>query len=209
MSDPRKKIVEVGYDSMAEVYLTWGDDGEDVARNHFFAEFSERLSDGAQVLDFGCGAGEPSTKLLAERFSVVGVDISEVQLQLARELVPSAKFIHGDITELVFPNASFAGVTAFYSISHIPREEHGELFRRIAAWLEPGGLFLATLGAGDLPDWEGEWLGVPMFFSSHRGETNRELLRTAGFELLLDEIIETHEPTGTVSFLWVLARKIQ
>ena len=207
MTDQRKRVVESGYDSMAEGYLKWAGVIEDAARDRFLSEFSKRLPNGAHVLDLGCGAGEPSTRILAERFAVVGVDISEAQLELARERVPGAKFVHGDMTDVIFPEAAFAGITAFYSISHIPREDHGELFRQIAVWLEPGGFLLATLGAIGIPDWTGEWLGVPMFFSSHDAETNRELLRAAGFELLLDEIVESREPEGPVKFLWILAHK--
>jgi len=65
----------------------------------------------------------------------------------------------------------------------------------------------ARLGATDTPDWVGEWLGVPMFFSSHDADANRALLRAAGFVLVVDEIVEMHEPEGPVSFLWVIARK--
>ena len=46
-----------------------------------------------------------------------------------------------------------------------------------------------------------------MFFSSHDAATNRRLLAAAGFELLVDEIVETREPEGPVPFLWVLARR--
>lgn len=115
--------------------------------------------------------------------------------------------MQADLTEIQFPDASFEGVAAFYAISHVPREEHAQLFSRIASWLTPGGLFLATLGASDSPDWLGEWLGAPMFFSSHDAETNRSLLRAAAFELLFDEVLETREPEGAVSFLWVIAQR--
>ena len=92
-------------------------------------------------------------------------------------------------------------------MSHVPRTEHAALFRRCCDWLEPGGLFLATLGAGELPDWTGDWLGVPMFFSSYDADTNRDLVRDAGFELLLDEVVEIREPEQRVRFLWVLAQR--
>jgi len=39
-----------------------------------------RLQSPARVLDIGCGNGVPATRLLAERFDVIGVDISEVQI---------------------------------------------------------------------------------------------------------------------------------
>jgi len=46
-----------------------------------------------------------------------------------------------------------------------------------------------------------------MIFSSYDVETNRELLHTAGFELLLDEVVEMFEPEGKVNFQRVLAQK--
>ena len=98
-------------------------------------------------------------------------------------------------------------MTAFHCVSHLPRDRYADLLRRIAVWLEPGGLLLATLGASDIPGWTGEWLGVPMFFSAYDADTNRSAVRDAGFELLADEVAEVGEPEGTVSFLCVLARK--
>lgn len=208
MNDPRKKTVQAAYDSIAERYLTWGDQIEGDPRRFFVEELARRLADGARVLDLGCDAGMPSTRNFAGRFEVVGVDVSGAQLRLARTNVPQATFIQGDFSELSFPDGSFDGVAALYSISHVPREEHADLFRRVASWLEPDGFFLASLGSGSSPDWTGEWLGVPIFFSSYEAGTNRTLLREAGFELLLDDVVEMSEPEGEVAFLWVLAQKV-
>lgn len=207
MTDKRKHIVASGYDRIADRYLAWGSASEDPSREHMHALFAARLPDGARVLDLGCGAGLPSTRQMAERFEMVGVDISPRQIAAARQNVPRAAFVVGDITEVQFPPASFDGVAAFYSISHVPRDSHAHLFASVFRWLRPGGLFVATLGALDNPGWTGDWLGVPMFFSSHHADENRRLLRTAGFELLVADVLVTPEPEGDVSFLWVLARK--
>ncbi len=207
MTDPRKRAVQLGYDQIAEHYLAWGGQVDGDPRDRFLDEFARRLADGAKVLDLGCGAGIPSTKALAERFRVTGADFSQKQLRLARANIPSATLIHSDLADLDFPDESFHGITAFYSISHTPRDEHQALFHRVAGWLMPGGFFLASLGAGDLPDWTGEWLGVEMFFSSHDAATNRQLLANAGLSLVIDEVVPMTEPEGEVCFLWVLAEK--
>jgi SAM-dependent methyltransferase len=207
MDDAQTNIVGSGYDALGERFGEWSARVEGDPRDRYLHDLSRHLPDGARVLDLGCGSGLPSTRELASRFAVVGVDLSEAQLELARQNVPDAAFVRGDLARVSFPPASFAAITAFYSISHVPREEHAALFGRAFLWLEPGGLFLATLGAGDDPDWVGDWLGVPMFFSSWDADTNRRLLRSVGFELLQDEIVEIREPEGAVSFLWVLARR--
>jgi len=209
MQDERTRTVVTGYDRLSGQYLEWVAHIEGDPRDRMLVELAQRLPAGGRVLDLGCGPGVPSTKALAQRFDVVGVDISAAQIGLARKNVPEATFIHGDLTRIELPDASFDGVTAFYSISHVPREDHPRVFARIARWLVPGGLFLATLGATDNPDWVDEWLGGPMFFSSHDAATNRALLRAAGFRLELDETITMREPEGSVTFLWVIARKPQ
>jgi len=156
------------------------------------------------VLDLGCGAGVPSTRWLAESFSVVGVDISAEQLARARRNVPGAELIRADLREADFPAASFDGVCALYSIAHVPREDHAQLFLAVRRWLRPGGVFLASLGSGDLPAWTGDWLGVPMFFSSYSAPENRRLLDEAGLEAVHDEIVTMREPEGDATFHWVI-----
>jgi len=104
-----------------------------------------------------------------------------------------------------FADGALDAVCALYVLNHVPRELLPGLFASVHDWLRPGGLFLATLGASDLDGWEGEWLGVPMYFSGHEPEHNRELL--SQFELVADEVVTIHEPEGDVAFHWILARR--
>jgi ubiquinone/menaquinone biosynthesis C-methylase UbiE len=204
--DERKLTVQSGYDALAPRFREWGARIEGDPWERFLDELAGRLPDGAQLLDLGCGNGDKTSRL-AERFELTCVDLSEEQLRLARVELPNATFVQADFAELAFPAASFDAVTAFYSISHVPREEHSALFGRIARWLRPGGLFLASLSANGTSDWTEEWLGVEMFFSAYDAATNRRLLRELGFDLLIDEVVTMREPEGEASFLWVLARK--
>lgn len=205
MDDARKQLVRDGYDQVADRYAAWGQAVVGDPRDRFLAQLTSSLPAGGTVLDLGCGAGLPSTAVLARHFEVTGIDISDEQIRRARANVPEARFVVGDFASSSFDHA-FDGITALYSIAHIPREEHGELLRRIASWLVPGGLFLASLEATDSPDWTGEWLGVPMFFSSYGVETNRRLLAEAGFHLIVDEVVAMREPEGSVAFQWVIAK---
>lgn len=206
MSDARR-IVESGYDSSAQRYLEWSARIADDPRLRFLAELTGRLCGGADVLDLGCGAGVPCTALLAERHDVLGIDLSSAQLELARRNVPAARFEKGDMTALSFADGSFDAVTAFYSVLHVPREEQGDLFARIGRWLRPGGWFLAALGCSEANGVEDDWLGTPMFFSSHASAVNRRLLEAAGFALVVDERVTMHEPEGPATFHWVLGRR--
>ena len=207
MSSDPKAIIESGYDAMAEEYLsTFGEAVPDDPRVRFVGELGNHLDDGARVLELGCGAGVPATVLLAQRFDVLGVDISAGQLALAARRVPQAAFQKADMTQLELPEASFDAVTAFYSFNHIPRAEQQPLLARIGRWLRPGGLLLASFGRGGSADDVEPWLGVPMFFASHDPATNTRHLAEAGFVPLVDELVSMETGLGRETWQWVLAR---
>jgi SAM-dependent methyltransferase len=204
--DP-KHVVAAGYDRMAERHLAWLGEIRGDPRLRFCHDLLARLPDRPALLDLGCGAGVPCTALLAERGAVVGVDLSARQLELARQRVPGARFVRADMATIDFAAASFDAVTAFYSVAHVPRGEHAELFGRVARWLRPGGYFLAALGCGGTDGEVADWLGAPMFFSSHDAPTNRRLLTGAGPVVLVDELVTMREPEGPATFQWVICRR--
>ena len=207
MTDARTQLVAAGYDAMADVWESWKGEVGDDARASWLDELVGRLEPGARVLELGCAGGTEETRVLAERFRLTALDVSAEQARRAQRRVPAAEVRHEDFTEVEFPPESFEAVAAFYSFNHVPRDLLPGLFGRIHSWLAPGGLFLATLGATDLPDWTGEWLGVPMFFSGLPAEANRRLLAAAGFVTERDEVVTIAEPEGPVSFHWVLVRR--
>ncbi len=202
-----KEIVARGYDAIALRYAEWAG-GVVSPALEWLRELDARLSDGAHVLELGCGRGVPGTRELARRHSVTGVDISAVQIELARHHVPEASFVHADAIELEIAPASLDAVVALYFFGHVPVEEQRELIGRIALWLNDGGLLLATFGAGGAgEEVDGDWLGAPMFFASLGGDTYLPLLRDCGLEPLREEVIVQHEPGhGDIAFHWVLAQ---
>jgi SAM-dependent methyltransferase len=207
MSDPRTRLVAAGYDAMADTWEDWSSQVTDDPRHDWLEQLLAVLPPDARVVELGCGNGTRETRELALHTHLTCVDLSEEQIRRARERVPDAEFVHGDLTTIEFDAGSLDAVAAFYVLNHVPRVLLPPLFERIHSWLRPGGHLLATLGASDLPDWEGEWLGVPMFFSGHAPEVNLQLLRDAGFELVHEEAVTITEPEGAVTFHWVLARR--
>jgi cyclopropane fatty-acyl-phospholipid synthase-like methyltransferase len=203
-----KRVIETGYDRVAERYLASKDEG-DPTTLAALEELARELPPGAAVLDLGCGAGVPVTRWLARRFAVTGVDLSARQLELARRNVRATRFIKADMTELSFTPETFEAAVAFHSIIHVPRSEHPGLLERIHSWLRPGGGFLATWAVGEWEGEESDWggWGAPMRWSHHDGETSLALLRTAGFEVESAEVRPTRGIRGDEFWLWVLARK--
>ena len=182
--DP-KHIVANGYDKIGEWYAKQAEECNDEDRDRYTSLLMDSLPIGAALLDLGCGAGVPTTRILAQRFAVTGVDISVRQIERAQRNVPNARLLQGDMTELNFEPATFDAVVDFFSIIHVPRNEHPRLFRKIASWLRPEGLFVAGLGASSLESGiEADWHGAPMYWSHFDSDTNRRLVEDAGLELV-------------------------
>ncbi len=189
-----KRRVAEGYDICAGRLDRERGLGSVAAR--WLARLTETLPPSARLLDLGCGAGTPHTSFLAERFDVVGVDISSRQLHIASARVPQADFILADMSSLHFPDGSFQAITAIYSIIHVPREEQARLFASIRRWLKPSGTALLVLGANDTPyGEESDWFGAPMLWSHYDAETNLEMLRDARLRVM--ESAQEPDPTDS------------
>jgi ubiquinone/menaquinone biosynthesis C-methylase UbiE len=200
-----KKTVKESYNAIASRYLAERTrDSEDV---RLLKEFSERLPDDAKVLDAGCGAGIPISQMLSERFQVTGVDFSEAQVDLAKKNVPKAQFLCEDMTKLDFAEATFDGITSYYAIIHIPREEHQKLLANFYRILKPGGLALLCLGAEHLiDDVDENYLGTRMYWSHYDTETYLNMLKDCGFSITWSKHVADATCEGA-GHLFVMAQK--
>ena len=207
-SNRSKRLVARGYDRIGEAYGNQATRSRTEQRNRYEAALLDRLPMGARVLDLGCGSGIPTTRRLARRFQVTGVDVSTMQVARARDNVPGARFICADMSSLGFAPGVFDGVSAFYSIIHLPREEQGPLLRAIAGWLRPGGLLVCSLGTQSSEvDFDRLWKGAPMFWSSFDSVTNRRLVEESGFRTISAREETTTARAGSETFLWVVAER--
>ena len=204
MTKDPKKLVEEGYNRVAEAYSRL-EGGNRWPRMKWLEKVLARLKPGSSVLDLGCGSGDPADIEIARLHHVTGVDISNVQIGLARRNVPQGKFIHGDLGSLDFPDASFDAVVSFYTLEHLPRKRHGEILQRTHDWLRPGGLLLFSYEWGDRDDVVDQWLDVQMFFSLFDPDTLRGLVEDTGFEIIEEDVANQIEQNRDVPYLWILA----
>jgi ubiquinone/menaquinone biosynthesis C-methylase UbiE len=195
----KEDVVRKGYDKIAEVYQA---NRHELDNMNQLKEFANLLPKNAKILDVGCGAGVPVARFLVESgFQVVGIDFSEEMLRLARKNVPRATFVEEDMTKLDFADNSFDGLTAFYSIIHVPREKQPLLFESFHRILKPEGIMLVCMGPDE---WEAteEYYGASMFWSQYSPEKSLQLVRDADFQTIYDKIIEI----GKERHYWILAK---
>ena len=113
-----------------------------------------------QILDLATGTGDQLAALMSAGLSIhrmVGLDLADKMLAIARSKLPKAEFIHGDAEKIPFPNAEFDAITISFGIRNVEnplaalREMHRALKPRGRAlilefsmpppWIRPFFLF--------------------------------------------------------------------
>jgi SAM-dependent methyltransferase len=188
--------VRASYNILSRAYRG---DTTDEATERLYAGWLHVVRDhvppGGDVLDLGCGNGIPAAKWLSDNgFQVSGVDLSDTMVQRARELVPRATFLRGDVTsvdEVDFEAASFDAVLSFYALIHIPVLDQPAVIARAARWLRPGGLFAATVGHFAWTGTESDYLGggAPMWWSHPDAAVYRTWVESAGLHIDIQRFV--------------------
>lgn len=122
-----------------------------------------------RALDIGCGEGADALWLAERGWQVLGIDVSDVAIDRARDearsrtapdgpgIDGSAEFRRADLREWVPESRAFDLVIAFFV--HLAVDERDLVFTRLAAAVAPGGTLLlvghavsdATSGVGRPP----------------------------------------------------------
>ena len=172
--------------------------------------FVKQIKDRGDVCDLGCGPGHVARYLRDAGASVSGLDLSPGMLQQARKLNPDIPFREGDMLSLDRPDATLAGIAAFYAIVNIPRRSHPTVFREIHRVLQPQGLLLLAFHTGNQTLHEDELWGhkISLDFLLLPPSEIRFDLEAAGFTI--EEVIE-REPYPDVEYpsrrAYIFARK--
>ncbi|MDY6875749.1 MAG: class I SAM-dependent methyltransferase [Chloroflexota bacterium] len=202
--DDWKQVVRAGYNSITQEYLKLR--SETSADVTLLDDLLEQLPMGARVLDAGCGAGVPVTWVLGQRCNVIGLDLAEAQLRLARQLVQGVCLVCQDMTHLGFPDDTFDAICSYYAIIHVPRTEHRRLLLEFHRVLRPGSLMLVCMGLGDLENDVADYCGSPMYWSHYDGKTNLGLIQRCGFEVIWSRPVRDATDRDA-AHLFALARK--
>jgi len=155
--------IQRSYDSVAqeyadEIYAELADKPFD---RELLDRFAKRVGSG-RVCDLGCGPGQIARYLRDRGVDVFGLDLSAGMLAQARRLNPEIEFVQGSMLALALGSETLDGITAFYSIIHIPRQQVVSALSEMRRVLKPGGCLLITFHLGTEDTHHDELFGRPV-----------------------------------------------
>lgn len=175
--------VRAGYDLVASKYANERDHQSSIP---YLERLNDTLAPNSLILDLGCGAGLPVDQwLINAGHRVIGIDISQSMLDLARDNVPRATYQIGNLLDLKPFEMSVDAVVCFFALFHIDRTAHRRFFEVVRTYLGDRGSLLITTGRFD---WEGteDFLGVEMEWSHFDRATYRQMIEECGFSIVME-----------------------
>lgn len=168
--------------------------------------FVKLLSPNAKILDAGCGPGRDCDYFIKHGLNVIGVDLSEKLLEIAKKRVPQAIFEKQDLRGLHFPDNTFDGIWACASLHHLKRTEIPHVLQIFSQLLKPNGILfiLVKEGKGEADIAESLSSGLSRHFVFFTLREVRELLENAGY--ISEEIYTWREETrrpGRSDLVWI------
>ena len=192
MDERTLHAIQKSYDGVADEYARhlYSELDNKPLDRELLTRFAARVKGQGAICDMGCGPGHIARFLHDQQTNVFGLDLSSRMIEEARRLNPEISFRQGNMLALDLPNASLAGLAAFYAIVNLPRASLPQVFREMARVLKPDGLLLLAFHVGDETLQPDALWGRPVsmdfyFFPPHAIQRD---LETAG--LVVEEVIE-------------------
>jgi SAM-dependent methyltransferase len=152
---------------------------------------------GTRALDFGCGTGRSTRFLQKLGFDVVGVDVSEEMVAIARSTDPDGvyRLIPGDNFDQFKP-ASFDLILSAFTFDNIPGSSKTRIFRDLRNLLAPSGTLVSVVSSPDiyLHDWASFTTGdFPENARAKSGDLVRIIVTDHVERRPVEDILCTHE----------------
>jgi ubiquinone/menaquinone biosynthesis C-methylase UbiE len=184
------------YDAVAQTYADKYFD--ELSRKPFDRDILDALAISAPhaaALDVGCGPGHVGRYLSERGLEVVGVDLSDAMIEIARRLNPTIRFEVADMRSLPLGDSSVGAIAAFYSLIHIPLAEVPAVLDEFRRALLPSGRLLLAVHGGTGTVTSSEFLGKPVPFEATLFDKNElvDLVTAAGFEVTNATIRQPYE----------------
>jgi 8-oxo-dGTP diphosphatase len=170
-------------------------------------------SEGAKIIDIGCGPGRDAKKFIDRGVDVVGIDFSPNMIEEAKKHVPEGVFHVMDIESLTFPRETFDGAWASCSLLHLPKKNIPLVLNKIHTVLKPNGILYVSVKKGRSSEEEllvpdSRYEGLEKYWSFFEESELVDMLRHSGFNVIHVMTFNPSKDYETHPIIKVFAQKL-
>lgn len=198
MNEDQLKTI-LAYDRSADLFT------ESIAKlsnyHHTYNFLIERLNEGDTILDLACGPAQISKYINDQvRINVVGVDLSEKMLELAKKNIPEGVFYKHTIQDFQSIN-KFDSVILGFGVPYLDNEQTSECIRNAVSLINNGKYLYISFMHGDGKGYEKTSFGGDnqFFIYYHDKSKIRNLILSYGLEIIKEYKLNYTEPNGEIT----------
>lgn len=159
-----------------------------------------KITAGANILDLGCGTGEPIARFFIEKkYNLIGIDGAEKMIAICKKKFPNNIWLVEDMSNIALAER-FEAIIMWDSLFHLGFVKQREMFQLIQSYAKKGTVLLFNTGIKK-EEVISNWAGQEFYHASLDIAEYKALLAKYGFVILQNDI--TDENTA----IW-LAQKI-
>lgn len=153
----------------------------------FIDSYLSYLNPDPLIGDMGCGpCGHIEDYVSKKGFNIIGLDISEKCVEIARDKFPGTRFEVGDMSGLNYDDNYFDGLISYYSLLDTPKVYVTKVLDEFYRVLKNNGILLLVLKEGSEEGFREELLGIEteIYMSLFTGEEIKGYLELSGFGII-------------------------
>lgn len=168
-----------------------------------FEEFIRYLPTSAKILDLGCGSGRDVMLFSKLGYEVIGVDLSEKLIEIAKAKAPKAQFYIQDIRQIEFQENTFDGIWASASLLHIPKNDIYFVLSYLRKIMKPDVVLYISLkqGKGEVFEKDKRYGNLSKLWVYYSYEEIKLLIEKTEFSIVYSKI--SNESNSYSSKPWI------
>lgn len=172
-----------------------------------------------EILDLACGPANISRYLVKKipSLSITGIDLAPQMLEVAKQNVPSGKFVCSNITDFIVPTSTtnksakkFDAVINGFGLPYLSEKELTKSIKQSVLHLKKGGIFYVSFMEGNKvqkehPSFNPE---ITITVTYHPQKKIETILENQGFNIIKKYNLDYKESDGSITTDIVLICKL-
>ncbi len=178
---------------------------------NFLDDFLKHFNSNSMICDAGCGpCGHVADYINKKGIKVIGIDISEKCIEIARCSKPEIEFEVGDFSRFRFGNNYFEGIISYYSLINIPKIYIKNILNEFNRVLKTNGYLLLAVKGGEFEGLQDELLGIEteIYLSLYTKKEIETYLIQSGFKIIKLEERTPYFDEININRIFTIAQKV-